>query len=75
MMNVEILKPENISYLEQHKALGFKSKTDMIDEALESLRKKLKQKKRREEILRAGQSYARDNSYAWADLDGDDFEH
>jgi uncharacterized protein involved in exopolysaccharide biosynthesis len=74
-MNVEILKPENVSYLEQYKALGFKSKTDMIDEALEMLRKKLKQKKRREEILKAGHSYAKNNSYVWADLDGDDFEH
>ena len=74
-MNVEVLKPENISYLEQYKTLGFKSKSDMIDEALEMLRKKLKQKRRREELLLAGRSYALNNSYAWADLDGDDFEH
>jgi hypothetical protein len=46
----------------------------MINEALDSLRKKLKQKERREKILKAGISYAKDNSYAWAGLDGDDFE-
>lgn len=74
-MNIEVLKPENINYLEQYKTLGFKSKTEMMDEALGMLREKLKQKKRREEIIKAGQSYAKNNSYAWADLDGDDFEN
>ena len=73
-MDVGVLKPENKNYLEQYKVLGFKSKTEMINEALDSLRKKLKQKERREKILKAGISYAKDNSYAWAGLDGDDFE-
>jgi len=74
-MELEILKPENIKYLEKYKTLGFKSKTDMINEALDLLRKKIKQKIRRDELLKAGKNYAQDNDYAWADLDGDDFEN
>jgi hypothetical protein len=73
-MDIGVLKSENKEYLEQYEVLGFKSKTEMIDEALDSLRKKLKQRERREKILKAGISYAKDNSYAWAGLDGDDFE-
>ncbi len=56
-MELEILKPENMRYLEKYKALGFKSKTDMINEALDLLRKKIKQKIRREDLLKAGKSY------------------
>lgn len=74
-MDIGVLKPENRSYLEQYKILGFKSKSDMINEALDLLRKKLKQKLRRDALIKAGKSYAQDNSYAWADLDGDDFEN
>jgi hypothetical protein len=73
-MEVGILKPENRSYLEQYKVWGFKSESDMIDEALDLLRRKLKQMKKRDDLLTAGKSYALDSSYVWADLDGDDFE-
>ena len=73
-MELEILNPENVKYLEKYKALGFKSKTDMLNEALDLLRKKIKQKIRRRDLLRAGKSYAQDNDYAWAALDGDSFE-
>jgi Arc/MetJ-type ribon-helix-helix transcriptional regulator len=73
-MDVGVLTTENKSYLEQYKVLGFKSKTEMINQALETLRKKLKQEERRERLLKAGKSYAQDNSYAWGGLDGDDFE-
>ncbi len=47
----------------------------MINEALDLLRKKSKQKLRRDALIEAGKSYAYDNSYAWADLNGDDFEN
>ena len=40
-MNIEVLRPENTSYLEQYKVLGFKSKDDMVEEAIEILRDKL----------------------------------
>jgi anti-sigma28 factor (negative regulator of flagellin synthesis) len=40
-MNIEVLRPENTSYLEQYKILGFRSKDDMVEEALEMLRQKL----------------------------------
>ena len=73
-MDIGVLKSENKEYLEQYEVPGFRSKSEMIDEALNSLRKKLKQKERREKILKAGISYANDNSYAWAGLDGDDFD-
>lgn len=68
-MELEILKPENERYLQQYKVFGFKSKTEMINEAIDLSRKKLKQKKRREVLLKAAESYAQDNSYIWADLD------
>ncbi len=73
-MELEILKPENMKYLEKHEVFGFKSKTDMINEALDLLRRKRKQKIRRDELVKAGKNYAQDNEYAWADLDGDNFE-
>jgi len=63
-----------MKYLEKYKAFGFKSKSDMINEALDLLRKKIKQKKRRKDLLQAGKLYAQENDYAWADLDGDNFE-
>jgi hypothetical protein len=47
----------------------------MINEALDLLRKKSKQKLRRDALIEAGKSYAYDNSYARADLNGDDFEN
>jgi len=75
MMNIEVLKSENERYVEQYRVLGFKNKSDLINEALEMHRKKLIQRKRREELLTAGIDYARGNSYAWAGLDGDDFEN
>jgi hypothetical protein len=34
-MNIEVLRPENTSYLEQYKTLGFRSKDDMVEEAKE----------------------------------------
>jgi len=74
-MNIDVLKPENKSYLEQYKVLGFKSKPDMINEALDILRKRSKQKLKRDALIKAGKSYAQDNGYAWADLDGDGFEN
>jgi anti-sigma28 factor (negative regulator of flagellin synthesis) len=40
-MDIEVLKPENTSYLEQYKILGFRSKDDMVEEAFEMLRHKL----------------------------------
>lgn len=73
-MNIEVLRPENEHYVEQYSVLGFKNKSDLINEALEMHRKRLKQRKKRDELLAAGIDYARDNSYAWAGLDGDDFE-
>jgi hypothetical protein len=72
-MEIGVLKPENENCLAQHKTLGFKSETDMINEALDILRKNLKQRQRRAELLKAGKDYAQDNSYAWADLDFEPF--
>ncbi len=46
----------------------------MIDKILDILRKKLKQMNKISQLLYAGKSYADDNSYAWTDLDGDEFE-
>lgn len=40
-MNIEILSPENMSYLEKYETLGFRSKSDMVEEAIEMLRDKL----------------------------------
>jgi hypothetical protein len=37
-MIVEVLKPENENYLEQFEVLGVKSKSEMINEALDLLR-------------------------------------
>jgi len=34
-MDAGVLKPENKSYPEQYEVLGFKSKSDMINEALD----------------------------------------
>ncbi len=47
----------------------------MVIKALVVLRKKIKQKKRRNELIRAGKSYVQDNSYAWSGLDGEDFKN
>lgn len=74
MMNIEVLKPENEHYLEQYKVIGYKSKSDLINEALEMHRKRFTQRKKREELLLAGIEYAKDNGYVWAGLDGEDFE-
>lgn len=40
-MNVEVLRAENLSYLEQYEMLGFRSKSDMVEQAIEMLRDKL----------------------------------
>jgi hypothetical protein len=40
-MNVEVQRPENLSYLEQYEILGFRSKSDMVEQAIEMLRDKL----------------------------------
>lgn len=40
-MNIEVLRPENMSYLEQYETFGFRSKSDMVEEAIEMLRDKL----------------------------------
>jgi len=40
-MNIEVLRPDNTRYLEHYEALGFRSKDDMVEEAIEMLRDKL----------------------------------
>ncbi len=40
-MNIEIRRPENTRYLEQYETLGFRSKEDMVEEAIEMLRDRL----------------------------------
>jgi len=40
-MNIEILRPESMSYLDQYETFGYGSKSDMVEDALEMLRDKL----------------------------------
>lgn len=66
---------KNEPFVNAYKNLGFSTRNQMIDTALELLKEALAKKRRSQWRKEAHQEYAKAKmSYAWESIDGEDFE-
>jgi hypothetical protein len=73
-MNIGHLK--NQSFVNEYKNFGFSTRNQMIDEALELLKKTIKKKQRAKWREEAHNDYAKSTiEYVWNSIDGEDFEN
>jgi hypothetical protein len=73
-MNIGHLK--NQAFINAYKTLGFATRNQMIDAALELLKKAIQKKQRAKWREEAHRDYAKSaGEYVWQSVDGEDFDN
>lgn len=71
-MNIGTLSSDVLRFVNTYKKIGYPTKTRLIEDAIELLRRKKEAETRENALLEAGKSYKED--YVWRELDGEDYE-
>ncbi len=74
-MNLGQLSKENEQFIYEYKKIGYKTKTELIDEAVAILRRNKEKERREKLVLEAGKNYEKSGvDYVWKSLDEEDFD-
>ncbi len=73
-MNLGQLAKENEHFVRKYKKIGYRTKTELVNEAVDLLRQSLEKAQREKLLLEEGAKYGKSMSkYVWEGLDGEDF--
>ena len=73
-MNLGQLSKENEHFVCEYKKIGYKTKTELIDEAVNLLRRNKEKEQREKLVLAEGANYGKSGAdYVWESFDDEEF--